>query len=120
LGLALEMEKVFVRNWLREMSLHHLHVLGQDKSLLIYSIEDGRIARRAVLVRFPRNEYSLCIANPRGQWELIPVVGELPAMLELLNKRLAFSLARWPDARTSRFVPTVKNSDRPGQSFRFL
>jgi len=104
LGLALEMSKIFIQNWLHEQSMNHLHVRKQGKSLLIFSFENEEIANRAVLVRFPNNDYSLCVANHRGKWEMVRFVGELPAMLKLLTSRFAFALARWPDERTNRFV----------------
>ncbi|XID92332.1 hypothetical protein ACF3MZ_28340 [Paenibacillaceae bacterium WGS1546] len=99
MALALEFAKVYIQDKLHEKKMTHLHVRRQGQSLIIYSHEWDGIANRALLTRFPGNEFSLCISDPRGKWQLIQVIGELPDMLEMLIDDLAFALARWPDER---------------------
>jgi len=101
LSSALEMARIYIQNTLHGKSMDHLYVRRQAGSLLVYSDETGTMAKRAMFTRLPGNDYALCIANPRGRWELIPAVGELPVLLDILTDQLAFALARWPHSRTN-------------------
>jgi hypothetical protein len=104
LALALELAKVFIQNKLQAMTMTHLHVRRQGRrSLIIYSLEWNEVAIRAILTRLPRNDFVLSIANHRGKWQLIPLIGPLPELLFVLTEDLAFTLARWPDHNSNGF-----------------
>jgi len=95
LALALEIAENDIQHMLRQMRLTHLNVRTKSNSVIIYSVESDGEAIRAILTLAPGNEFVLSIANHRGKWHLVPSVGELPVMLELLTGDLVFTLARW-------------------------
>lgn len=82
---------------MQELGMTHIHVRTQGKNIIVFSIERNSPAKRAIFTCMPDNDYTLCLSDPRGKWQLIPVVGELPDMLDLLTGKLVFALARWPD-----------------------
>ncbi|QJD86444.1 hypothetical protein [Cohnella herbarum] len=103
MALALELAKTFIQNKLQAMAMTHLHVRRQGRCLIVYSVEWDEVAIRAILTLMPRNDFVLSIANHRGKWQLIPLVGPLPEMMAVLTEDLAFSLARWPNSSSNRF-----------------
>ena len=99
MDLDLKISLGFIRNKLQAMGLTHLSVRSQGRSLIIFSMEPKEEAIRAVLTRLDgRQEYVMTIANHRGKWQLVPVVGPLQEMLDMLTDELAFTLAYWHDA----------------------
>ncbi|WP_373229770.1 hypothetical protein [Cohnella sp.] len=98
LTLALELAETFIRIKLRVLAMTHLYVRTQSNSLVIYSMERNEEAIRGILTHSSGNEFILSIANHRGKWELIPFVGELAKMMDLLTEDLTFALARWSES----------------------
>ncbi len=97
MDLDLKISLSFIRNKLQAMEMTHLGVRAQGRSLIIFSTEPSEEAIRAVLTRLDRQDFVLSIANHRGKWQLVPVVGPLQEMMDMLTDELAFTLACWPD-----------------------
>ncbi|MFC4599910.1 hypothetical protein [Cohnella hongkongensis] len=105
MDLDLQVSLGYVRSKLQERGRAHLSVRAQGRSLVIYSRERGEEAIRAVLTRLEgRPDYALSIANHRGKWQLVSVVGPLREMMDMLTGELAFALAYWPDNGPHRDV----------------
>jgi hypothetical protein len=105
LVLDLEIARAFIQNKLQEKAMTHLYIRTQSKSLVICSMEREGEAVRALLTGFPEEEFSLCIANPRGDWQLVPLVGGLPEIMTVLTDTLGFALAVWPDKGLRKRLP---------------
>lgn len=95
LSLALHWAHMLIQKKLQALDFTHLSVRIQDSNFVIYSIEYQNEAHRAILTRFRSNEYMLCIANHRGNWQPTPFIGTLSELMAILTGRLAFVLARW-------------------------
>lgn len=95
MSLSLESAQTFIQNKLRALALTHLCVCIHDRNLVIFSISEQKEACRTILTLFPGGAYVLSIANHRGNWQLIPMVGALPVLMDVLTKQLAFALSRW-------------------------
>ncbi|BBI31335.1 hypothetical protein [Cohnella abietis] len=96
MALDLELAEIFIQNKLQAIEMSHLYVRTQSKSLVIFSMEQDEEAIRAILTQFSGDEFLLSIADPRGEWQLIPHTGTLTEMVEVLTDELTFALARWP------------------------
>ncbi|MFB9274078.1 hypothetical protein [Cohnella cellulosilytica] len=105
MDLDLKISHSFIRNKLHAMGFLHLDVRTQGRSLVIYSIEPNEEAIRAVLTRLDsRQDFVLSIANHRGKWQLVPAIGPLQEMMDMLTDELAFTLAFWPDVGPYRVI----------------
>ena len=101
MALALEFAEIFIQNKLQTLAMTHLYVRTQSRSLIIYSIERDGETTRAILTQLLGHEFALSISNHRGKWQLIPLVGPLSEMMNLLTEDLTFVLARWFDNGTN-------------------
>lgn len=105
MDLDLKISLGFIRNTLQASGMTHLSVRAEGRSMIIFSMEPKEEAIRAVLTRLNgRQDYVLTLANHRGKWQLVPVVGPLQEMLDMLTDELAFALAYWPQVGHIRSI----------------
>lgn len=97
MSFALESAQIFIQNKLRALALTHLCVHIYDRNLMIFSVSKQEKAYRASLSFFSGGIYVLSVANHRGNWQLIPLVGTLPEIMAVLTNELVFTLSRWQD-----------------------
>ncbi|MBB6635185.1 hypothetical protein [Cohnella thailandensis] len=95
MNFSLYLGHTFLQRTLHSMQFTHLFVRVKLKQLVVYSIEDGKEAPRAIFTQLDRHEYTLKIVGPKGTHQLTPFVGTLAELIPILTTKLHFVLVRW-------------------------
>ncbi|THF73734.1 hypothetical protein [Cohnella fermenti] len=95
MNFSLYLGHTFLQRTLHHMQFTHLFVRVKLKQLVVYSLEDGQEAPRAVFTQIAQYEYNLKIVCPKGTHQLTPFVGTLADLIPILTTKLHFVLIRW-------------------------
>ncbi|RUS45205.1 hypothetical protein [Cohnella sp. AR92] len=98
MNFPLYLGHTFLQRTLHTMQFTHLFVrVKVNKQLVVYSVEDGKEAPRAIFTQLDRglNQYTLKIVGPKGTHQLTPFIGTLGELIPILTTKLHFVLIRW-------------------------